>query len=77
MDYRTVWNALLNLSNDTLFYPNQRETYEKYLEAIGWVKRKPMRNDNNKTYEVRNFPAKPRGALHNSNGRSPNCDCQW
>ncbi len=61
MDYRTVWNALLNVSNDTLFYPNQRETYEKYLESHGWVKRRPMRNNSNKTYEVRHFPAKPRG----------------
>ena len=61
MDYKTVFNGLLDKSKETMFLPNQEQTYTKFLESHGWVKRRPMRNDNNKTYEVRHFPAKPRG----------------
>ena len=60
-DYKTVWNALLDLAKESNFLPNYEVNYGKYLESIGWVKRKPMRNGLGKTYEVRNFPAKPRG----------------
>ena len=61
MDYKTVFDGLLDKSKETLFLPNQKQTYEKFLESHGWVKRRPMRNDSNKTYEVRHFPAKARG----------------
>ena len=60
-DYKEVWKGLLDTSNETMFLPNFKECYEVYLESLGWVKRRPMRNDYNKTYEVRHFPAKPRG----------------
>jgi len=61
IDYITVFNALLDLAKESTFLPSYEVNYGKYLESIGWVKRKPMRNGLGKTYEVRNFPAKPRG----------------
>ena len=62
LEYKTVWNNLLEISKDTLFLPNQHQTYEKYLESLGWEKCPPKRNIyNNKTYEVRHFPVRPRG----------------
>jgi len=60
-DYENVWKNLLDISKETLFYPNCPETYEIYLKSLGWIKKKPLRDLNGKTYEVRNFPAKPRG----------------
>ena len=60
-DYKEVWKGLLETSKETMFLPNFKECYEVYLESLGWVKRRPMRNDYNKTHEVRHFPAKARG----------------
>lgn len=60
-DYEEVWKGLLETSKETMFLPNFKECYDVYLESLGWVKRRPMRNLDNKTYEVRYFPAKPRG----------------
>jgi len=60
-DYETVWKSLLDISKETLFLPNQEETFELYLQSLGWVKKKPLRKQNGKTYEVRKFPAKPQG----------------
>lgn len=59
-DYKEVWNELLELSKQTLFLPNDNQTYEVYLKSIGWVKKKPLRNLDNKTFEVRSFPANAR-----------------
>ena len=60
-DYKTVFNGLADMSKETMWLPSEEKCFEAYLLAHGWVKRKPKRNDYNKTYEVRNFPAKPRG----------------
>ena len=60
-NYLQVWVDLMKLSQETLFLPNHEKTYGKYLISLGWVKRKPKRNEYNRTYEVRLFPTKPRG----------------
>lgn len=62
-DYKEVWDSLLEISKETLFLPNEHQTFEVYLESIGWVKRKPKRKSNNKTYKVCEFPARPKERL--------------
>jgi len=59
--YIEVWNDLMELSKKTLQMPNTEANYGCYLESIGWKKQKPVRNCNNKTIRVAEFPAKPRG----------------
>lgn len=51
-DYLEVFKDLCELAVETGHYPSHPETHEKYLESIGWIKRKPMRKSNGRLYKI-------------------------
>lgn len=59
LDYMKVFSDLCDLAKETGFLPNFPETYEKYIESIGFIKHKPLKNQKGKKYEVRHFPIEP------------------
>ena len=55
-DYKVVWDARFELGHQMGHLPNDKRVTESYLESLGWVKNKPIRQSNGRKYKVRNLP---------------------
>ncbi len=55
MDYKVVWDSMMDSAKETGWMPNSRENCELFLESIGWKRQKPFRKGRKK-YKLKNVP---------------------
>jgi len=57
IDYKIVWDSLLDSAKKTGYLPNSRKNCEMFLDAIGWKRQKPMRKrGGKKKYKLKDAP---------------------
>ena len=55
-DYKVVWDSLADISKETGYLPNDRETCEVFLSRIGWERQKPIRKSNGRRIKLKDTP---------------------
>ena len=59
IDYKTVFQDLLDLSWKTGHLPDEERCYGKYLKFLGWEKHKPFRSERNRLLKVGQISGRP------------------
>jgi len=56
MDYKHVKQSLFDLSMECGFMPNDEKCFEQFLNQHGWIKKSPMKNQNNRKFQLGMMP---------------------